>query len=176
MLYGRSHQGSIAKRNSVYFQPRGLSPDLFRMDIQLFHVPWTLGQLITFSEPQFPQKQAELKGSHLWKDIIWHFTPNNYMHITLYFFFVLFFLNFFKRFFLMWTIFKVSIEFITILPLLFMFWFLFWPGSMCDLSFPTRNCTPTLFIGRWSLNRWTTREVSLFLFFFFFHLFLLVGG
>ena len=82
--------GKHAKRNSVYFQPRGLSPDLFRMDIQLFHIPWTLGQLITFSEPQFPQKQAELKGSHLWKDIIWHLTPNNYMHITLYSFFVLF--------------------------------------------------------------------------------------
>ena len=61
MLYGRSHQGNITKRNRVYFQPKGLSPDLFRMDIQLFHVPWTLGQLVTFFEPQFPQKQVGIK-------------------------------------------------------------------------------------------------------------------
>ena len=33
-------------------------------------------------------------------------------------------LPFFKRAVLMWIIFKVFIEFVTVLPLLFMFWFL----------------------------------------------------
>ena len=35
----------------------------------------------------------------------------------------------------------------------------FWPQGMWDLSFLTRDQTPTSLIGRPSLNRWTTREV-----------------
>ena len=41
----------------------------------------------------------------------------------------------------MWTIFKVFIEFVTLL-LLFYVWVL-WPGDMWDLSYPTRNRSHT---------------------------------
>ena len=54
-------------------------------------------------------------------------------------------------------IFKVSIEFVTLL-LLFYVW-VFWPGGMLDLSSPTKDQTHTTCIGRWSLNHWTTKEV-----------------
>ena len=37
----------------------------------------------------------------------------------------------------------------------------FWPRSMWDLSFLTRDWTHTSCIGRWSLNHWTTRGVPL---------------
>ena len=36
---------------------------------------------------------------------------------------------------------------------------LLWPQDMWELSFPTRDWTHTLYIGRQSLNHWTTREV-----------------
>ena len=53
--------------------------------------------------------------------------------------------------------FQVFIEFCKIL---FLFYVLvFWPQGMWDLSFPTRNWTHTPCFGRWSCNRWTTREV-----------------
>ena len=54
----------------------------------------------------------------------------------------------------MWTICKVFIEFVKILLLLFMFFFFF-----LDLSFPTRDQTLTLYIGRQSPNHWTARDV-----------------
>ena len=57
----------------------------------------------------------------------------------------------------MWTIFKVFIEFVTVL-LLFMFW-IFWPRGMWNLSSPTRDWTCFLCIGRQSLNHWTAGEV-----------------
>ena len=41
-----------------------------------------------------------------------------------------------------------------------MFWF-FWLRGMWDLTSPTRDRTHTHFIGRQSLNYWTTREVPL---------------
>ena len=67
-----------------------------------------------------------------------------------------FFFNFFF-FFLMWTTFKVFIEFVTIL---FLFYVLvFWPRGMWDLSSPTRDRTHTPCTGRRNLNHWTTREV-----------------
>ena len=72
------------------------------------------------------------------------------------------YLNFFKRFiYLMWTTFKVFIEFVTILPLFLCFgvWFFFWPWGMWDLSSPTRDWTCTLRIGRWTINLWTAKEV-----------------
>ena len=51
---------------------------------------------------------------------------------------VLFFFKVFF-FFLMWTNFKVSIEFVTILLLLYIL--VFWPQGMWDLSCPTRDRT-----------------------------------
>ena len=45
-----------------------------------------------------------------------------------------------KILFLMWTIFKVFIDFVTILLLVYVFWFLvFWPRGMWDLSSQTRD-------------------------------------
>ena len=67
---------------------------------------------------------------------------------------------FFSFFFpLMWAIFIVFIEFVTILPLFYIL--VFWPQCTCDLSSPIRDRTRTPCIGRWSLNHWTTREVPL---------------
>ena len=57
----------------------------------------------------------------------------------------------------MWTIFKVFIEFVTILLLIFVL--VFWPQDMWDLSSPTRDWTCTPCIGRRSLNHWTARDV-----------------
>ena len=63
--------------------------------------------------------------------------------------------------FLMWTIFKVLTEFVTILPVL-----VFWPQGMQDFSSPTPDQAPTPCTGRRSLNHWTARD-SLCGFFFF---------
>ena len=60
----------------------------------------------------------------------------------------------------MWTIFKVFIEFVTILLLFYVL--VFWPRGMWDLSSPTRNQTLTPCIERRSLNHWTAREVPSF--------------
>ena len=57
----------------------------------------------------------------------------------------------------MWTIFKVFIEFVTILLLLYVLGF--WLRGMWDLSSLTRDRTRTPCIGRRSLNHWTAREV-----------------
>ena len=59
--------------------------------------------------------------------------------------------------FLMWTIFEVFVQGVTI-SLLFLFCF-FWPGGMWDLSSQTRDPTHTAYIERQTLNHWTTREV-----------------
>ena len=66
-----------------------------------------------------------------------------------------FFLSFF--FFLMWTIFKVFIEFVTVLLLFYVL--VFSPQGMWDLSSPTKDRTCTPCIRRQSLNHWTAREV-----------------
>ena len=61
----------------------------------------------------------------------------------------------------MWTIFKVSIKFVTIL---FLFYVLvFWSWGIWDLSSPTRDWTHsrTPCIEKWSLSHWTTREAPL---------------
>ena len=63
----------------------------------------------------------------------------------------------FLKNFLLWTIFNVFIEFVTILLLFYVL--VFWPEGMWDLSSPTRDQTCTLCLGRPSFNRWTTREV-----------------
>ena len=57
----------------------------------------------------------------------------------------------------MWTIFKVFIEFVTIL-LLFYVLFL-WPGGTWDLSSPTKDQTCTPLTGRWSLNHCPSHEL-----------------
>ena len=64
--------------------------------------------------------------------------------------------------FLMQTIFKVFIEFVTILLLFYVL--VSWPGGMCGLSSSARDQTHTLCTGRWSFNHWITREVPRSLF------------
>ena len=60
----------------------------------------------------------------------------------------------------MWTIFKVFVEFVTIL---FLFYGLvFWPWSIWALSIPSRDWTHTPCVGRQSLNHCTAREVPPF--------------
>ena len=62
----------------------------------------------------------------------------------------------------MWSIFKVFIEFVTTLLLLYVSFF--WLCGMWDLSFLTRdrNCIPRF--GRQSPNHWTIGEVLEILF------------
>ena len=67
-----------------------------------------------------------------------------------------FFVSFFFLF-LMWTMFKVFIECVTILLLFFVL--VFWPQGIEDLSSPRRDCSCSLCIRRGSLNHGTTREV-----------------
>ena len=57
----------------------------------------------------------------------------------------------------MWTIFKVFIEFFTILLLFYVLFF--WPQGIWDLSFMIRDQTCTPCIRRRSLNHWTTGKV-----------------
>ena len=57
-------------------------------------------------------------------------------------------------------VFKGFIEIVTILLLLFMFWF-FWPGGMWDLSSSTKDRTGTPCTGKGSLNHWTAREAPI---------------
>ena len=66
--------------------------------------------------------------------------------------------SFFKILFLTWTIFKVFIQFITILLLLFMSWF-FGPEVYGILVPLTRDQIHAPCIGAWSLNHGTTREI-----------------
>ena len=73
----------------------------------------------------------------------------------------------FGVFFLMRAIFKVFIEFVTILLLFYVL--VFWPWGVWDLSSPTRDRTLIPCIGRRSLNHWTTREVPSLYFRFLFH-------
>ena len=92
-------------------------------------------------------------------------------------------LVYFQDFFLMWTIFKVFIEFVTILFLVCAL--VFWLRGTWDLSPPNRDESHIPHIGRWSLNHCAAREVpqkfknfihhnpALFLNFFFSLLFLL---
>ena len=61
-------------------------------------------------------------------------------------------------FFLIWTIFKGFIEFVTILLQFYVL--VLWSQGMWDLSSPTRDRTHTpLCARRWSLNHWTTKEL-----------------
>ena len=65
----------------------------------------------------------------------------------------------FKTFssFFMWAIFRVFIEFVTMLLPFYVL--VFWLQGMWDLSFLTRDWTHTPCVRRWSLNCWTTREL-----------------
>ena len=60
-------------------------------------------------------------------------------------------------FFLMWTIFKVFIEFVTILLPFYVL--CFWPHALWDPSSTPRDRTHTCFTGRGNLSHWTGREV-----------------
>ena len=59
--------------------------------------------------------------------------------------------------FLMQTIFKVFIEFVTILLLFYVL--VSWPQGTWDFSFLIRNKTSVSCLGRQNLNHWTSREV-----------------
>ena len=54
---------------------------------------------------------------------------------------------------------KGFIKFGTVLLLLYVFFFIFWPQGIWDLSSLTRYRTRVPCIERGSLNHWTTREV-----------------
>ena len=58
----------------------------------------------------------------------------------------------------MWIIFKVFIEFCTVLCLFYVL--VFWPWGVGDLSYPSRDRTFTPCAGRESFNHWTTREIQ----------------
>ena len=60
-------------------------------------------------------------------------------------------------FFLKQNIFKVFIEFVTVLLLFYVLGF--WPQGMWDLISLTKDRTHTHCIGKRSLNHWTTRKV-----------------
>ena len=54
-----------------------------------------------------------------------------------------------------------------IFTILLLFYVLvFWPWGMWDPNSPTQDGTHTPCIGRWSLNHWTAREVSIFILLF----------
>ena len=61
-------------------------------------------------------------------------------------------------FFFWWTIFKVFLEFVTILLLFYVL--VSWLSAVWDLRHLTGDWTCRPSIGRWSLNHWTTRNVS----------------
>ena len=67
----------------------------------------------------------------------------------------------------MWTVLKALLEFMTVL-LLFHVLVFFGHKACGNLSSLTRDWTHIPCIGRWSLNRWTTREVPNLLFTFLF--------
>ena len=68
-------------------------------------------------------------------------------------YFVTLCLYFLFIYFLMWTVFKVFIEFVTLLLLFYVL--IFWPWGRWDLSSPTRDRTCIPCSGRRSLNHWT---------------------
>ena len=72
------------------------------------------------------------------------------------------FLSFLKDF-LMWTIFKVFIDFFTTLLLFYVLFFR--PRGMWDLTSQTKDQTCTLCIGRRSFNHWTARQVPIIYFY-----------
>ena len=75
--------------------------------------------------------------------------------------------SFFIGFFLIWTIFQVFIEAFTIL-LLFYVWGFFTTRYVGSLVPPTRDQTCTHWTGRQSFNHWTTEEVPILFFYFYF--------
>ena len=72
-------------------------------------------------------------------------------------------LGLFFSFFLMWTVFKIFIEFVIILLLFYVL--VFWARGMWDWSSLTRNQTCTPCIGWQNFNHWATREVPLWVLF-----------
>ena len=64
--------------------------------------------------------------------------------------------------FLVWTIFKVFNELVTVLLLLFMFWF--FGHEACGILAPNQGSNLHPCMGRQNLNHWTTKEVLHMLF------------
>ena len=65
----------------------------------------------------------------------------------------------FFKIFLTWTIFKVFIEFVTVLFLLFFFYDLFFGWEACGILAPQPGTEPTpLALEVQSLNDWTVKE------------------
>ena len=60
-------------------------------------------------------------------------------------------------FFLMWTIFKVFIAFVTVLLRFYVSFF--FGHKVCEITSLTRDQTSTLCVRRQDLNHWTAREV-----------------
>ena len=55
----------------------------------------------------------------------------------------------------MWTIFKIFIEFVTMLPLFYVFWY--FGQEACGILAPQPGIEPTApCIGRGNLNHWTS--------------------
>ena len=117
---------------------------------------WTEITQISHKSPAHPPPRPLYTQLPLLSKSLTKVVHHTYIFI---FIFLIFNFNFFS-FFLMWTTFKVFIEFVTILLL---FWF-FWPRGMWDLSSLTRDQTHTPCIGSRSLNHWTAREVPTYIF------------
>ena len=98
--------------------------------ILAWEIPWT-------EEPGRLQSMGLYRVRHSWS------TNTHYEHVARRICFVWFLLIYF---FLTWTIFKVFIEFVTILLLFYIL--VFGSCSMWDLSFPTSDQTCTPCIGR----------------------------
>ena len=95
------------------------------------------------------------------------FKPSRHSFTYIYICFILFQISFFWCGpFLKFFEFVSVVSVLPLLVLLFyvlLFFFFFLVGNP---NSPTRDRTHTLWIGRWSFNHWTTREVLIFFFFF----------
>ena len=97
----------------------------------------------------------------IWWICGWSMFPFLLLSCFPYFLQWIYYFFFFLKIFLMWNIFKVFTEFVTISLLFYVL--VFWPRGMWDLSSLTRDRTCTPCIGRRSLNHWNAREVPLLL-------------
>ena len=173
-LYHLSHQGSTRISNKIihnsHYRARA-SYSLWHLIVnfikssvkgsfqvliigtQSLRLRITKSRPVTKCDPVWVWCTVKRHGSALSNNNRVLYFGNPYLHFG--------FLFFFLRFFLMWTIYKVFIESVTIVLL---FHVLVFSGhEACGiLARPTRGSNlHTPCIGRWSLNHWTTREVPL---------------
>ena len=95
-------------------------------------------------------RTSQMPNSYSWYHLLFLPSPPNCLTLQL------FKSVFFFFCFLMWTIFKDIIEFVTIIPLLCVL--IFWPWGMWDFNSPIQDQTHTLCTGR-SFNSWTAGDV-----------------